>query len=85
MRVFDEAGEALGRGDVDAFLRFVADNVVWIAARSEVEGAYHGHDGVRRFFADNEENFDVFEPEFRDVRDLGNQRSLALAAVGLSE
>ena len=51
--------EALGRGD--------------IAARSAVDGAYHGHDGLRKFFADNDENFEVFEPRFREIRDLGHR------------
>jgi hypothetical protein len=45
-----------------------------------VEGAYRGHDGIRRFFADNGENFDVFRPEFREVRDLGG-RILAVGTI----
>ena len=73
MRVLDEARDALDRGDMEAFLRHVDEDVVWIAARSAVEGAYVGHDGMRKFFADNDENFEVFEPDFREVRDLGDR------------
>jgi len=73
MRVLDEARDALDRGDMEAFLRHVDEDVVWIAARSAVEGAYIGHDGMRKFFADNDENFEVFEPDFREVRDLGDR------------
>jgi hypothetical protein len=73
MRLFQEDMEALSRGDMEAFLSVVDKDVVWIAARSAVEGAYHGHDGLRKFFADNEENFEVFEPGFREVRDLGDR------------
>jgi len=71
--VLDEARDALDRGDMEAFLRHVDEDVVWIAARSAVEGAYIGHDGMRKFFADNDENFEVFEPDFREVRDLGDR------------
>jgi ketosteroid isomerase-like protein len=73
MRVFEEARDALDRGDIEAFLRHVDEEVVWIAARSAVEGAYVGHNGMRTFFADNDENFEVFEPDFREVRDLGDR------------
>jgi ketosteroid isomerase-like protein len=79
MRVFEEAGEALGRGDTESFLALMDDDIVWIAARSAVEGTYRGHDGLRRFFADNDENFEVFEPDFREVRDLGDR----ILAVGV--
>ena len=73
MRVFEKARDALSSGDIEAFLQHVDEDVVWIAARSAVEGAYRGHDGLRKFFADNDENFEVFEPDFRDVRDLGDR------------
>jgi ketosteroid isomerase-like protein len=80
MRVFEDARDALSRGDMEAFLRLVDEEIVWIAARSAVEGAYRGHDGLRKFFADNEENFEVFEPDFREVRDLGD-RILAVGTI----
>jgi ketosteroid isomerase-like protein len=80
MRVFEKAQEALGRDDMEAFLRLVDENVVWIAARSAVEGAYHGHDGLRKFFADTDESFELFEPDFRELRDLGD-RILAVGTI----
>ena len=80
MLVFEEAMDAASRGDLEAFLRHVDENIVWIAARSAVEGAYRGHDGLRRFFADNDENFEVFEPDFREMRDLGD-RILAVGSI----
>ena len=80
MRVFEKAMLAASRGDMEAFLRHVDEDIVWIAARSAVEGAYRGHDGIRRFFADNDESFDVFEPDFREVRDLGD-RILAVGTI----
>jgi uncharacterized protein len=75
--LFWEGTDAFRRGDVEAALDRVSEEVVWIAARSSVEGAYHGHEGIRRFVADNAENFEVFEPDFDEVRDLGD-RVLAL-------
>jgi len=77
---FLAGAQALERGDVEAALEIVDDEVVWLAARSAVEGAYHGHDGIRRFMADNAENFERFEPDFRDVRDLGD-RVLAIGTI----
>ena len=80
VRVFELARDALDRGDVEAFLGHVDENVVWIAARSGVEGAYRGHEGLRKFFADNEENFEVFEPDFREIRDL-RDRILVIGVI----
>ena len=73
MKAFEEGRAAMERGDIDAFLRLVDEDVVWLAARSAVEGAYRGHEGLRKFFADNDENFEVFEPELQEVRDLGDR------------
>jgi ketosteroid isomerase-like protein len=71
--LFWEGIDAMRRGDVEAMLDGMGEDVVWIAARSAVEGAYHGHEGLRRFLADNAENFEVFEPDFTEVRDLGDR------------
>jgi ketosteroid isomerase-like protein len=70
---FWEGVDAMRRGGDEAFFEFVSEDVVWIAARSAVEGAYHGHDGIRQFLADNAENFELFEPHFDEVRDLGDR------------
>ena len=66
--------DALARGDVDELVSLVSEDVVWIPARSAVEGAYHGHDGVRKFCADTAANFEVFRPEMpSEMRDLGDR------------
>ena len=72
---FLDGADAIRRGDVAAVLDGMTDDVVWIAARSAVEGAYHGHEGIRRFLRDNAENFELFEPGFDEVRDLGDRLS----------
>ena len=71
--LFLEGAEAMGRGDVEAVLEAVSEDVVWIPARSAVEGAYRGHDGMRQFLADNAESFELFEPHYEEVRDLGDR------------
>jgi ketosteroid isomerase-like protein len=80
VEAFLEINHALRRGDVESVLRWVDEEGVLLAARSAVEGAYHGHDGVRRFMADNAENFEKFEPHYPDVRDLGD-RVLAIGTI----
>ena len=73
IEIFQECREAFGRGDVDPFLRLVDEDVVWIPARSVVEGRLPRHEGLRELFADNEQSFELFEPDVREVRDLGNR------------
>src|SRR6476620_2738198 len=80
VEAFLEINEALGRGDVEAVLRRVNEEGAFLAARSAVEGAYRGLDGVRRFMADNSENFEKFVPDYPDVRDLGD-RVLAIGTI----
>jgi ketosteroid isomerase-like protein len=73
VELFLEGADAIRRGDVQAGLDLASEDVVWIAARSAVEGAYHGHEGLRRFLASNAENFELFEPRFDELRDLGDR------------
>src|SRR5213592_3858315 len=80
VEAFLEGNEAMRRGDVEVLLGWVDEECVFLAARSAVEGAYRGHDGIRRFMADNAENFEKFEPDYPDVRDLGN-RVLAIGTI----
>jgi ketosteroid isomerase-like protein len=73
VELFLEGADAIRRGDLEAVLDVVSDDVIWIAARSAVEGAYQGHEGMRQFLLDNAENFELFEPHFEEVRDLGDR------------
>jgi len=45
--------------------------VEFIAGRSDIEGVFYGHDGIRRFTKETHENYDKYEPHL-DLRDLGN-------------
>jgi ketosteroid isomerase-like protein len=72
---------ALCEGDVDYAIRHTTPDVFMIMARSAVEGPFVGHDGVRRFFADNAENFDMFELNDDEVRSIGADRVLSVGTV----
>ncbi|HMD57854.1 MAG TPA: nuclear transport factor 2 family protein [Solirubrobacteraceae bacterium] len=72
---------AINRCDVEYAVRHSTEDVVIIAARSAVEGPFVGHEGVRKFFADNATNFDVFQVRYDDVRDLGEDRVLAMGTI----
>lgn len=60
MELFHRGTAALNRGDVEYAVRRSTEDVVFIAARSAIEG-FVGHEGVRKFFADNATNFEVFQ------------------------
>ena len=40
--------------------------------QAATEGAYHGHEGFKKFVADTNETFETFEPRF-EFQDLGEQ------------
>ena len=65
--------EAVNRGDVEAVLSDMDAGIEFIPQRAAVQGVYHGHDGVRDFFADTFENFDLFEASTDEVRELGDR------------
>jgi ketosteroid isomerase-like protein len=71
--------DAWNRDDETALLACLVLDVVWIAARSDTEGAFYGHEGMRRFRLDTFENFEMFEPRF-ELRDL-DQRVLAWGTI----
>ena len=76
------AGEdAMNRGDLEAVLERVDPEVVFEPLRAPVSGAYHGLDGIRKFFADTADSFDRFRVEHPDMRDLGDDRVLAIGTM----
>ncbi|HEY7151696.1 MAG TPA: nuclear transport factor 2 family protein [Solirubrobacterales bacterium] len=81
VELFLRATELYTSGDVEGTLELVDPDVVWEPLRAAMQGAYHGHAGMRRFFADTAESFDSFRPEYAEVRDLGDGRVLALGRL----
>jgi ketosteroid isomerase-like protein len=74
---------AFNRGDLEAWIGYIHPDVVFEPIRSLIEGAYRGHAGVRRFFEDNRESFHSFRLNFTDIRDLDDERALAIGAIHL--
>jgi ketosteroid isomerase-like protein len=73
--------DALNLGKLEAALEMADPEVVFEPLRSPVSGAYHGHDGIRAFFADTVEMFDRFQVEYSEVKDLGDGRVLAIGTM----
>jgi ketosteroid isomerase-like protein len=75
---FRRGTDAISRGDAVDIPQLVHPEAVFEPLRSGTEGAFVGHDGMRRFIADTEEVFEIFEISYTDVRDLGDR----LVAIG---
>ena len=71
----------LNRGDYDFFLNNTAPDVELFSRFGSLTGEpYRGHAGVREWMAEMEQNFELFEPWWRELRDLGD-KVLALGGV----
>jgi ketosteroid isomerase-like protein len=80
VELLQEGIAALNRGNVEAALAVLGEDVVLIPQRSATEGAYRGHSGVRSWFADTAETFEMFRWDIDELRDLGD-RVLAIGKV----
>jgi ketosteroid isomerase-like protein len=67
--------EAMRAWDIDALLRLYDVDVEFLPLTgTRVEsGGYRGHEGVRAYFAEARELWDVMEPEAHEYRDLGDR------------
>ena len=81
VEAFRAGEDAINRGDLEAALELVDPEVVFEPLRAPVSGAYYGPDGIRKFFADTADSFDRFRVEHRDIRDLGDDRVLAIGTM----
>ena len=85
VEVVRRANEAFDARDMDALLAEHHPEVEIVVLRSEIEGPYRGHDGLRRMTADNfEANVEVRIDEIRDCGDrvllLGHQHATVRGA-----
>jgi ketosteroid isomerase-like protein len=78
---FLAGADAVNRGDLDAMLDLVDEEIHFEPRRAATEGAFHGHEGVRSFWEDTEQSFEVFELDYTDVRELRDGRVFALGAI----
>jgi len=70
------AYDAFNKRDLDGLLSLMSDDIESGSRLVAVEGGFHGHDGVRRWWSSLFDNFPDLEIEVVDIRDLGD------AAVG---
>lgn len=68
--------DAINRGDVEAFVALSAPDIHWEPLRAPVTGAYEGHDGLRAWYADTQENFDRFRIDSTEMRVLADGKSM---------
>jgi ketosteroid isomerase-like protein len=73
--------DAINRGDATVALDLVDDDTVFEPLRAATEGAFVGPEGMRHFLADTAETFDLFKASYTDVRDLGDDRLLAIGTI----
>jgi ketosteroid isomerase-like protein len=73
MEVVERLSSAVNRGDVEGVVSLCSEAIVFFAARSAIQGAYVGHEGMREFFADTAENFQRFQLSTTELLDLGDQ------------
>jgi ketosteroid isomerase-like protein len=74
--------EAYNRGDIEPMLESSHPEVEWYPFTAQVEGdeAYHGHEGLRRWWANVDAAFEEFEATVDEVRDL-DDTALALGRL----
>jgi hypothetical protein len=63
--------DAFNRRDLDAFVGLTHDQIVVESRLVVMEGGYHGHDGVRRWWADFLSAFPDYKLAVEEMRDLG--------------
>ncbi|HEX2129910.1 MAG TPA: nuclear transport factor 2 family protein [Solirubrobacterales bacterium] len=73
--------DAINRGDAEALIAVTDPEAVSEPLRMSVEGAYRGHEGARRFLADNAESFEDFRADYTELRELDDDRVLATGTI----
>jgi ketosteroid isomerase-like protein len=66
--------DAYNRRDIDPLLETSHPKAEWYPFTAQVEGdeAYHGHEGIRQWWANVDAAFEEFEASIDEVRDLGD-------------
>jgi ketosteroid isomerase-like protein len=79
--LFLRSGDAFNRRDLAGWLEGYDPEIVFEPQVAQFEGSFKGHDGLRLFFDNIGEDFESFQVEFDEVRDLGDR----VLAVGTAE
>lgn len=74
--------DALNRCDFDAALALMDEHVESVSRIVAMEGALHGHDGIRRWWDNWFDAFPDYEIEVAGVRDFGDVVITTIRALG---
>jgi ketosteroid isomerase-like protein len=71
VEIFRNGMQAFLRGDIEPLLQTADPEIEWYPFSAQVEGdvAYHGHEGVRQWWANLSGTFEEFEASLDEVRD----------------
>ena len=74
VELFRRAIKDYNRRDIEAMLAIWHPDAEWYPFTAQVEGddAYHGHEGLRRWWANVDATFEEIEASVEEVRDLGD-------------
>src|SRR3954469_2214682 len=73
LEVVRRALVAFSAGDVDTFVELTTADIEWTTGLGAVEGEiFHGHEGVRTYFARLRNAWDSFRFDAQEYRDLGD-------------
>jgi ketosteroid isomerase-like protein len=73
VELVQRADEAMRRGDVEGLIAMCTHDVVVLPARSALTGGYSGAAGLRKFFVDTADTFEVFTTSWDETFDNGEQ------------
>ena len=74
--------DAVNRRDLEAFLALMDEGVEAVSRIVAVEGALHGHDGVRTWWDNWFESFPDYKINVVGMRDMGVVTIATISAVG---
>ena len=75
--------DAFNRRDIPALLELIDPGVVWVPLRAVLEGdVYRGHDGMRRFISDMDEDIEQMRVRFDEAFEIGANVVVHGAIVG---
>jgi steroid delta-isomerase-like uncharacterized protein len=81
VEIVREGFDAFNRRDIDRLVSLCARDCEWLPFRAQLEGiTYRGHEGVRRFVGDMDEDWSSFRIDPVDLRVAG-ERVVAIGQV----
>jgi ketosteroid isomerase-like protein len=73
--------KAFNDRDFGPVLRAIDKDVEFVPLRSAIEGPYHGHEGMRRWWADTAANWETFQLDMQEYRDVGENGYIARGVI----